>query len=134
MMTSAAPLRGCGAADRRRRPRTPCDCTAGHRVGRREHGCPPLLFCAQFGLMLQVDVATPTEQDQRDVERQRRARDAELPVQAAANAQMVEERAAVPDQQHYGRDQDREHQRIAARICSRERCRRFTDLPLDTHF
>ncbi len=52
----------------------------GHRVGRREHGRPPLLLRAQFGLMLQVDVATPTEQDQRDVERQRRARDANFRV------------------------------------------------------
>ena len=51
---------------------------AGDRVGGREHGRAALLLGAHLGFVLEVDVAAPAEQDQRDVERQRRARDADF--------------------------------------------------------
>src|SRR4051812_47306478 len=70
----------------------------------------------QFGFVLQVDIPAPAEQDERDVERQRRARDAEFGAEIASEAKLVEEGAAVPDQQHDGGDQDREHQRVTVRI------------------
>src|SRR4051812_37478720 len=47
----------------------------GDRIGRSGDRCPSLAFDPAFGLMLQVDVAAPTEQDQRDVQRQRNRSD-----------------------------------------------------------
>ena len=60
-----------------------------------------------FGLVLQVDVAAPAEQDQRDVERQGDQRDLEAgPDAVPGNGQLLEEFAAVPDQQDHGGDED----------------------------
>ena len=47
--------------------------------------------------MLQIDVAAPAEQDQRDVERQRGARDLDAGAESTSRATMLaEEGAAVP--------------------------------------
>ena len=51
---------------------------AGDRIGGGEHRRAALLLGAHLGFVLEVDVAAPAEQDQRDVERQRGAGDADF--------------------------------------------------------
>ena len=90
---------------------------AGDRIGGREDDRPPLLLGAHLGFVLKVDVAPPAEQDQRDIERQCRAREADSrPILGVAHRQVVEEGAAVPDEHHHGDDEHRQDENIAPRI------------------
>ena len=75
-----------------------------------------LLLGAHLGLVLQVDVAPPAEQDQRDIQGQRGAGDADLASEILTReAQVVEEGVAVPDEQQDGGNQDGKDHRVAPR-------------------
>jgi hypothetical protein len=52
--------------------------------------------------MLKVDVTAPPKQDQRHVQRQRRAGDLDIPIERGpSEAKILEERASIPDQHHH---------------------------------
>ncbi len=78
---------------------------SGCRVGDREHRGAALAVGAKLGLVLQIDVAPPAEQDQSDV--QRHGGQGNLPFTSevgAGEAQRLEQRAAVPYQEEHSRD------------------------------
>ena len=83
------------------------------RVSAGKYRRPLLLLGAHLRLVLQVDIAAPAEQDQRHVQRQRGACNPNLRTETAGNPQMLEEGAAVPDQQHHGRDEHDQDDDIA---------------------
>ncbi len=86
------------------------------RVGGRENRGPALPLRALLGLVDEVDIPPPAEQDQRHVERQRGARDPHIGTELLVpDPHMAEKGAAVPDEQKDGRDQDRKDDEIAAR-------------------
>jgi len=67
--------------------------------------------------MLEVDVAAPSEENQRDVEGQRGTGDFDVAVELRpGDAQMLEKGAAVPQQQHHSGDQDRKDERLTTRV------------------
>ena len=85
-------------------------------IGGGENRRPLLLLGPSLGFVLEVDVAAPAEQDQRDVERERGACNAHVGAEIAAfDVDVVEERASVPDQQKHGGDQDAQDQCVAPR-------------------
>ena len=101
------PLRRTAAGRGRR---SPCGCSRPvMRVGRGEDRRAPLAVGAQLGFVLQVDIAPPAEQDQRDVEGQRDAGDLQPRGRSSSPAMRIcwKKVAAVPDQQHHRADQDR---------------------------
>ena len=73
-----------------------------------------LLLNAELGLVLEIDVAPPAEQDQRDVQGQRRTGDTDFRSEVADDAEMPKEGAAVPDEQHDCPDQHDQNQRVPA--------------------
>ena len=89
---------------------------AGDRVGAGKHGGALLLLRAHLRFVLEIDVAAPAEQDQRDVQGQGGAGDAHFGAEVAGDPQVLKEGAAVPDEQDHGGDQHDQHHRIALRI------------------
>jgi hypothetical protein len=89
---------------------------AGDRVAAGKRRGAPFLLGAHLGLVLEIDVAAPAKQDQRDVERQRSARDPHLRTEIALDPEILEKGAAVPDKQHHSGDQHRQHERVAPGI------------------
>ena len=89
----------------------------GDRVRRGKERRPSLLLSTQFRFMLQVDVAALAEQDQSDVERQSRAGEPDFRTEVlAGDAEIVEESAAIPDEQHHGDDEHAEDNGIATGV------------------
>ena len=90
---------------------------AGNRIRCCEHSCPQFLLLAHFGFVLEVDITAPTEQDQRHIEGQRRARRANARTEfSLSQGQRVEELAAVPDEHHHGGDQNDKHDQLTASV------------------
>jgi len=90
---------------------------AGHSVRGGDDRGPRFALLAHFGLVLQVDIAPPAEQDERDIERQRDRRDLQAgPKAVPREGQALEEFAAVPDEHDHGRDEDAKHQHVPPRI------------------
>jgi len=90
---------------------------ARNRIGRCEERCPALLLGSQFGLVLQVHVPAPAEQDQSNVEGQSRTGEPDLRTEVlACDAEIVEECAAIPDEQHHGDDEHAEDDGIATGV------------------
>jgi hypothetical protein len=86
---------------------------AGDWIGAGEQRRPFFLFGAHFGFVLKVDIAPPSEQDQRDIQGQRSAGDANIdPELVVFDPDVAEEGAAVPDQEQNSGDQHREHDGI----------------------
>src|SRR5438270_60622 len=94
----------------------------GRRIGGGEDDRVVLLLHAELRFVLEIDVAPPTEQDQRNVQGQRCACDTDLRTELTDDAQMPEEGAAVPDEQHDSADQYDENQRIPAGACQTRTC------------
>jgi len=100
----------------------------GDEVGGCQDHRAPFLLDPHFLLVLEVDVAAPTEQDQCHVERQRRAGDADFAAEIlTGKAQIVEEGVAVPDQEQDGSDEDGKDNGIAARADKARARRRRPD-------
>src|SRR3954467_126386 len=74
---------------------------AGHRIGGCKDNRVVLLLNPELRFVLEIDVAPPAEQDQRNVQGQRCAGDTDLSPEIAYDAKMPKEGAAVPDEQHH---------------------------------
>ena len=97
-MTSLSPRSAASRTARRRVGKALAVVEPGDDVGGRQHRRAPLLLDPPFGFVLQVDVAPPAEQDQRDIERQRGAGDADFAARNPAPATRRLWKKALPFQ------------------------------------
>ena len=93
---------------------------AGHPVGGGDDRGAGFPFPPHLRLMLQVDIAAPAEQDERDIQGERDQGDLEARTQVGpGDRQFLEEVGSVPDEQEYRGNQDDEHHHVPPGIGER---------------